>query len=211
MTQKLLTIPFRLGLGAARTAFDVSAKTINISTTLVETAIGLVRSPDDGQDTDRRDTEPTPTPGPTTQTRTQTRPPAQTRVNGQPANGAVAQPGPPPPAAPVTPPQEQPDTPLTPQQDAVKTVADEDEEEVIAEFAEPGAEEGAGAQLDVEEPWEGYAAMNASTVIARIEQADPAQLAVLELYEQTHKKRQTVLSAAAKRLRASSPPEPESE
>jgi hypothetical protein len=49
--------------------------------------------------------------------------------------------------------------------------------------------------------------MNANTIIGRIDQASAAELALLELYEQMHKKRQTVLSAAAKRLRALSPPQ----
>jgi hypothetical protein len=108
-------------------------------------------------------------------------------------------------SAPVTPPGAQPPSPVTHEQEVVKTL--EDEDEVVAEFAEPGAEDGAGAQLDIDEPWEGYAKMNAPTVISRIEQANRAELALLELYEQTHRKRRTVLTAATRRLRALSPPE----
>jgi hypothetical protein len=201
MTQKLLTLPFRLSFGAARTAFDISSKALTVSTKVAATAIELLK-PGTPQ---REDSEPV---RPETVRRPVTRPPAsrESRVNGDSAGSGPAAP-PVPQAAPVTPPDEQPDTPLTSQQDAIKTLVEE--EEVVAQFAEPGAEDGAGAQLDVEEPWDGYAEMNAGAIISRIDQADPAQLAVVELYEQTHKKRQTVLNAAAKRLRALSPPETE--
>ncbi len=209
MTQKLLTLPFRLGFGAARTALDISTKTIEFSTQLAGTAVEVLRpgghtaQPDDtaqpGHPTEPGNTSQTE-PSNTSQT---IRPARESRVNGHPA------PAPPTPARPdpVTPPDEQPDTPLTRQQDAIKTLPEDDQ--IVAEFAESGAEEGAGAQLNVEEPWPGYAEMNAGTVIARIDQADAAELALAELYEQTHKKRQTVLKAAAKRLRALSPPNPE--
>lgn len=214
MTQKLLTLPFRLGFGAARTAFDISAKTLDISTTLVETAIGLIRP--GGQETEHEQatsdqassaspSTPAPSETPSRQPRTRERRERESRVNGGPTTPTVPPPAPTP--ATVTPPEQQPDTPLTPEQEAIKTIDEADEAEVVAEFAEPGAEDGAGAQLDVEQPWEGYASMNAGSVIDRLQQADPAQLALVELYEQTHKNRQTVLSAAAKRLRALSPPE----
>lgn len=199
MTQKLLTLPFRLGFGAARTAFDISAKTLDISATLIEAAIEVVR-PSGGQDT-----EPSPPAA-------QTRPPREPGVTGQPFNGQPLNGQPAPtqtPPAPFTPPDELPDTPLSPALGAIKTLRDEDEEEIFAELADPGAEEGAGAQLDVDEPWQGYGAMNAATVIDRLQQADRAELALVELYEQTHKKRQTVLNAAAKRLRTLSPPQSE--
>lgn len=220
MTQKLLTLPFRIGFGAARTAFDISAKTLDISTSLVETAIGIIRpgshetehqestaSRASGAATASPTRPPTPTRPPSESRETRDDRSRESRVNGHPTTPTFPPPAPTP--ATVTPPDQQPDTPLIPEHDAIKTINETDEEEVVAEFAEPGAEEGAGAQLEVEEPWEGYAAMNAGTVIDRLNQADPAQLALVELYEQTHKNRQTVLSAAAKRLRALSPPETE--
>ncbi|HWD65300.1 MAG TPA: hypothetical protein VG405_09005 [Solirubrobacteraceae bacterium] len=219
MTQKLLTLPFRLGFGAARTAFDISAKTLDVSTTLARVAIETIRpGHDSGPDTEapsepRQDATASQTGGsPEAQSTTsespesppKTRRPRESRVNGH----SAASPTPPPPPAPptpITPPDEQPDTPLTREQEVVKTL--DDEEELVAEFAEPGAEDGAGAQLDIQEPWEGYARMNAGTIVSRIDQAGAAELALVELYEQTHKKRQSVITAAAKRLRALSPPE----
>jgi hypothetical protein len=239
MTQKLLTLPFRVGFSAARTALDLSARTLDLSAKLAGTAIEILRPGGGHSDAQTPPSPPAQRPSPPAQRPSppaqRPSPPAQParanelrqaepgdragsrapqparsdRVNGHPAAAPAAPPAPTPPPAPasVTPPDEQPDTPLSHQQEVVKTL--EDEDEVVAEFAEPGAEDGAGAQLDVQEPWAGYARMNASTIIARIDQAGPAELALLELYEQTHKKRQTVLGAAAKRLRALSPPESE--
>jgi hypothetical protein len=94
----------------------------------------------------------------------------------------------------------EPPTPLDESAKAAKTI--DDEPELVAEFAEPGAEEGASAEVEIDEPWDGYDNLSAEDVIARIEHAGPAELAVLELYEQAHKNRQTVLSAAEARYRA---------
>jgi hypothetical protein len=209
MTQKLLTLPFRLGIGAVRTALDLSFKTLDVSAKLAGTAVEILRP--GGQSSEpfppERSTEtPPPEPPPP-----KPRKPAPSRVNGHSAAPQAPQTshappgGQAPPAAPVSPPDEQPATPLTHGQEVVKTL--EDEDELVAEFAEPGAEDGAGAQLDVNEPWDGYAQMNANAIISRIDQADQAELALLELYEQTHKRRQTVLTAADRRLRALSSPE----
>lgn len=210
MTQNLLTLPLRIGFGAARTAFDISYKTIDVSIKLAGTAIGTIR-PGAGQTTGATETATPPPAEPPARTpqprKPRTTSPQTSRVNGQ--SGQNGQSVPPPiptaPPPPLTPPSEQPDTPLTSQEAATKTLDDEDE--VVAELAEPGAEDGAGAQLDVAEPWEGYAELNAEEAIDRISAASAAELAVVELYEQTHKKRRTVLDAAAKRLQALSPPE----
>jgi hypothetical protein len=75
----------------------------------------------------------------------------------------------------------------------------DDEPELVAEVAEPGAEDGASAEVQVEEPWQGYDDLAADDVIKRIRQADAAVLAVVELYERSHKQRQTVLAAAERR------------
>jgi len=72
---------------------------------------------------------------------------------------------------------------------------------VVEERAEPGAEEGAGAEVHVDEPWPEYERLEAADIVARLERADPAELAAVELYERTHRARQTVLTAAEDRLR----------
>ncbi len=75
-----------------------------------------------------------------------------------------------------------------------------EEPELVEELAEPGAEEGAGAQVNVREPWEGYGRMNARDVVARLAAADRAELAAIELYERAHRNRRTVLNALERRL-----------
>jgi hypothetical protein len=76
------------------------------------------------------------------------------------------------------------------------------EEPVLVEaFADPGAEEGAGPEISVAEPWPAYATMKADEVIARLEEAGAAQVAVARLYEQSNRGRKTVLAAADRRLK----------
>jgi hypothetical protein len=67
---------------------------------------------------------------------------------------------------------------------------------VVAEVADPGAEDGAGAQVTVAEPWEGYRKMKASDVIDRLAAATPEEIAVVQLYESMNRRRKTVLEAA---------------
>jgi hypothetical protein len=77
----------------------------------------------------------------------------------------------------------------------------DDEPELVAEFSDAGAEEGAGAELHVDEPWDGYRSMRAADVRDRVAVADAAQIAIVQLYEATHRKRRTVLEAAERRGR----------
>lgn len=73
-------------------------------------------------------------------------------------------------------------------------------ETLIAELADPGAEDGAGAELRVEEPWHRYDALSAADIIDRLATQDAAALSVLLLYERAHRARKTVLDAAARAL-----------
>jgi hypothetical protein len=75
------------------------------------------------------------------------------------------------------------------------------EAEIVEEFAEPGAEDGAGAQITVDPPFDSYDALRAADVVARLRGADAALLGTIALYEQTHRKRRTVLDAIAKEQR----------
>jgi hypothetical protein len=67
----------------------------------------------------------------------------------------------------------------------------------VAEVADPGAEDGAGAQVSVAEPWDGYSRMKAADVIDRLAIASPEEIAVVQLYEAMHRRRKTVIEAAA--------------
>jgi hypothetical protein len=70
-----------------------------------------------------------------------------------------------------------------------------EEPELVRAVAEEGAEDGAGAEVHVAEPWEGYRQMHADDVIDRITGASAAELAAVQLYESAGGRRQTVLSA----------------
>ena len=73
--------------------------------------------------------------------------------------------------------------------------------ELTAEFAEEGAEDGAGAEVHVDEPWEGYGDMQVPEVTARLASASNIELAAVQLYESSHRRRSSVLRDVEKRLR----------
>jgi hypothetical protein len=75
-------------------------------------------------------------------------------------------------------------------------------EEEVAEFAEPGAEEGAGPEVRVAEPWPNYHEMTAPEIVDRLAAADEAEIAVVRLYESRHRNRRTVLEATDRVLRS---------
>lgn len=77
-----------------------------------------------------------------------------------------------------------------------------EEPELVAEFAEEGAEEEAGAEIEIEEPWDGYDRMRSAEIQQRLEYASDEVAAVVRLYEAAGKNRQTVLRAADHRLRS---------
>jgi hypothetical protein len=92
--------------------------------------------------------------------------------------------------------------------DAPPSIPDElipdhvDEETVlVVESAEEGAEDGAGPELTVEEPWDGYDQMTAADIRDRLSAATAVEAAAVELYESTEKNRRTVIDAAARALR----------
>jgi hypothetical protein len=107
-----------------------------------------------------------------------------------------------PPAPPVARPPAPRGPSPTPALEPLLTVDHVDEEPVlVAEFAEPGAEDGAGAHVRVEEPWKGYAELTAAEVIDRLVTQSDSALALVVLYEQSHRGRRTVIAAARSELR----------
>lgn len=70
---------------------------------------------------------------------------------------------------------------------------------VVAESADAGAADGAGAAIRVGEPWQGYSRLNAKDVTAQLATADAATLAVVRLYETANRKRRTVLDEIDRR------------
>jgi hypothetical protein len=71
---------------------------------------------------------------------------------------------------------------------------------LVREEAETGAQDGAGAAITVQAPWEGYGQLNARDVVARLAAASTAELAAVQLYESMHRKRQSVISAVQREL-----------
>jgi hypothetical protein len=81
-----------------------------------------------------------------------------------------------------------------------------EEPELVAESAERGAEEGAGAEVHVAEPWPGYTRMTAADIKNRLRAEPVTVAAAVSLYEASSKGRSSVLEAAARRVRLSAPP-----
>ncbi len=69
-------------------------------------------------------------------------------------------------------------------------------------LAEPGAEDGAGAEVHIREPWRGYRDMRAPEVTNRLANMSAAELAAVELYETSNRARQSILNAVARQLRS---------
>ena len=72
--------------------------------------------------------------------------------------------------------------------------------ELVAEDADPGAEDGAGPAIHVEEPWPGYDQMATPELIDRLHEASDEMAAVVDLYERMHRDRPPVREAAARAL-----------
>lgn len=129
--------------------------------------------------------------------------PLRPDLNGRP--GAARREAPPrrPASAPADPPPAEPLAAPGPIEPAPAPV----EAELVAESADPGAADGAGAELRVEQPWPGYARLRAREVTDRLVAQSPEQLAVLLLYERAHRARSTVIEAAERELarRSASP------
>jgi len=128
----------------------------------------------------------------------------------EPDRGAVpAEPYPPPPPrgngrapdlADVAPPDAPPAVPE-------ELIPDHVDEEVVlvAEVAEEGAEDGAGPELRIAEPWDGYDRMAAVEICDRLTAATAELAAAVELYESARRSRRSVLDAAERALRARRP------
>jgi hypothetical protein len=140
--------------------------------------------------TDRPVDEPPPAPAP-----------------GAPRTNGLADP---PPAAPARAARPRPVQPVPAPEPAVAVAPEPDPEPahvdreavVVAEFADAEAADGAGAQLRVDEPWSGYDSLNAKDVVAQLATADGATLAVVRLYETSHRNRRSVLAEIDRRLAA---------
>jgi hypothetical protein len=177
MAGKLIMLPFRVWLGSARLLTRAAGGAAGCAVSLAERTIG-VASPDSAEPGWREE-------------------PLEETVSSV----EVEHPAPAYPVTAIRPQHERSEPPIV--QEPVHV---SEEPELVREEAEPGAEDGAGAQLTVIEPWNGYARMNARDVIARARQASPAELATVRLYEARHRSRQTVLAAVDRQLKLATGP-----
>lgn len=218
MTGSLLTLPLRLGVRTARASLlagrdlvDLGLATLDV----VERAIG--------EEPERRDeaepvaeaepiyeAEPIDEAEPVAEAEPvdEAEPIAEAEPvdEAEPAFGrGGAPPVPPPPAR----------TPVHPVPPAPEVVLGEravpsdeqlpDDRELVEEFADPGAEEGAGASLRVAPPFPSYDELRAADVIDRLRGVDTAELGATELYERTHRGRRTVLDAIVREIKRRPP------
>jgi hypothetical protein len=66
---------------------------------------------------------------------------------------------------------------------------------------EEPAEEGAGAELTIEPPWDGYDQMTAADIRDRLAAASPVEAGAVELYERANKNRSSVIDASERAQR----------
>jgi hypothetical protein len=189
MVGELMTLPVRASVRvtrfAVRTGLTFSVRALSAATDAVSSLTG--------RGTDGASAWPAPEP-PARNAENGTEPQAQADIATHVAPDQLAR-------------REDPPSPPSPPSPLVEEPAHVSEEPVVVEeFAEPGAEEGAGASVTVDEPWDGYARMTARDITARLGDASLAELAAVQLYESTHKQRETVLAAAQRELRTKSAP-----
>ena len=222
MLKTLITAPARIGLGALRASLLVTARVLELASEVAEAVIGAQSeepvsgnggmpatepafAPEDAV-AERKPAPPRRKPAPTRKPAPRRKPapkrapaaegePAAEREPPPPAE-AESPPPPPSPPAEAAPPPPPPAATAPPPPEHVSS-----EPTLVHEVAEPGAEGGAGAQVRVDAPWEGYDRLAATEVIDRLSGSDTAELAAVELYELSGRQRKSVLEAVQRELR----------
>jgi hypothetical protein len=137
---------------------------------------------------------PAPPPAPAATAPRASRPPREPRAPRADATAPVSPPvaEPPPPAPEPVAPAPPPEPPIVVPDLTPGQAARIREEQREAE----ATEDSPGAVVHVDEPWQGYASMNAPEIIDRLRVSDDVVKAVVLLYERSHRSRKTVLRAA---------------
>jgi hypothetical protein len=179
----IITLPLQISVRATKLFFRVAEDVAGRTLSAAGLVVGAVAA--------RRGTESEPwsTGDPTAQS-------AEARQAAPPPRQPALAPAPPPRPTPTPPPAPR----VEPLAAAPAHVSEEPE--LVREEAEPGAEDGAGAQIRVDQPWDGYKRMTANQVIERLGQQDAAGLAAVALYERSHRARRTVIQAVDRALRS---------
>ncbi len=191
MVGELITLPLRVGVRATQMWLRVTGEAVGVAMNLATQVLDRAKHDtgddwasafEEAQDPSARPTEEAP------RARTYIPDASIDALNEVPRAVSPAPTAPPPDEGPLPPLHDEP-------------VHVSEEPELVEEFSEPGAEEGAGAEVHVDEPWEGYQRLNAREVIARLESASAAELAAIQLYESGHRGRHTILAAVERELR----------
>ena len=206
MVGKLITLPLRVPLRSAqlltRAAVELAGRAVSITGQAIE--VVMPRRPEHGQ---AAQAAPPASPNPQRERRDEPaekavspagveHPPAPSATVVEDPGATVAEP---PGATVAEAPAEWTEEPPAPLVQEPAHVSEEPE--LVEESAEPGAEEGAGADVSVVEPWDGYGRMSAKDVIDRAGTASAAELAAIRLYEAQNRARQTVLAEVDRQLR----------
>jgi hypothetical protein len=187
MVGELLTLPLRVGVRATRLWLRVTGESVAVAANAAGQLIDTVVSRGTTEDSVPREAPARREPRPR-----KARSEAPAREAPQPA---------PPPPVPAPPPPAPATVEVTePLPESAEPTHVSEESELVEAFAEPGAEDGAGAEVHVEEPWPGYERMNAKEVISRLSAASRAELAAVELYERGHRGRHTILAAVEREI-----------
>lgn len=197
MVGELIMLPVRVGVRATQLWFRAVEETVSISTGVTERLVGLIASRgSDGAAADVQGSAPADAPGSSSGEE-------QDAVGARDADRARDDAGAHDVAAErdVVAARDLPSSAMPAPAREAEPAHVSEEPALVEEFAEPGAEDGAGAEVRVDPPWDGYEELNAKQVVSRLADADPAELAAVELYETSHRRRQTILNAVQRELR----------
>jgi hypothetical protein len=192
----LIMLPVRVGVRATQLWLRAAEGTVSVAANATSRLVGLAaaRSSGGNGETATLRRPDTARPDQFEAARFDAAPPPRRRPETERENGAIAREAA---AAMETEAVAAPEPP--PAEPAPAHVSEEPA--LVEEIAEPGAEDGAGAEIHINEPWEGYARMTAKEIIGRLGAATPAEMAAVQLYESSQRQRQTILNAVQRELR----------
>jgi hypothetical protein len=205
MVGELLSFPVRVGLFPVRAGLRVTRVALHTGLTASARTLELMSSALQ-ELTPTREERAREWNAPTAGIATATPPAAYPAADGdanapEAAPDAAPEPEPSPftATAPPPPPASTPPAPIIEEPGHVS-----EEPTLVEEFAEPGAEDGAGASVTIDEPWDGYSSMKAKEIRPRLEDATLAELAAVQLYEGAHRRRESVMTLVESELRRKS-------
>ncbi len=196
---ELIALPLRLAASATRLGFQLTGRAVGAARHVAEHVVGVSQAPSSTGGSPRRDAADSKSPavGPDAALSSADAPDAPQTVR-EIREPTIAGEPPDPTATP------KPDTDVRSPQARVS-----EEPQLVAAFAEPGAEDGADAAVRVREPWKGYGKMTASQIIARLDAATREEMADVTLYESLHRRRRTVITGARRQLQRATAAAPE--